>query len=158
MTGRLAPPVGASATLADPITVGPDKSIRVDLSKLEAPHNVYDADFAWLEYGSDSVSLLFGKQDRNDSSQLRTRLEVRYSLEAFVRHFWQNSRTFHESLAKFVSDWRFVAKSGDPSKMPAAKDHSEWANFEYIAHAGTEASIRRHRAGARPRRYRPIFT
>jgi hypothetical protein len=46
------PAAGSQAELvaSDPVTVGPDRTITIDLAKLPAPSNVYDADFAWIEH------------------------------------------------------------------------------------------------------------
>jgi hypothetical protein len=134
----------ASGNLTDdPISIGLDKSIRIDMSKLPAPTNEYDADYAWVEHRPGSTSILFGKQNRDEANTLRTRLEIRYPVENLVRHFWGNSRKFHEKLKEFANEWP-VDKTRDataPQKMKAGKEHSEWANFESMAHAGTEASI-----------------
>lgn len=45
--------IGQAQVVEDPITIGLDRTINVDLSKLSAPTNVYDADFA---IGLDSVA------------------------------------------------------------------------------------------------------
>lgn len=132
----------------DPITIGLDKSISVDLAKLNAPTNRYDADYAWVEHRpSDvSVSLFFAKRSRNEEGeQLRTRLELRYPPENLVNHFWANSRRFHKGLQAFADlwpgrrDWRTAHP--DVRKWKATKDHSESVNLEAMAHAGSEATI-----------------
>jgi hypothetical protein len=134
-------PSGGNLT-DDPITIGLDKSINIDMSKLPPPQSVYDADFAWVEHRPGAVSLMFAKQSRDELTPLRTRLEVRYPPESLVRSFWGNSRKFHEGLSVFVAKWPADTTSAiDPSKSKAGKEHSEWANFESMAHAGTEASI-----------------
>jgi hypothetical protein len=128
----------------DPITIGPNKTINVDVSKLTAPSNVYDADFAWIEHRPGAaVSLFFGKASRDDAGHLRTRLELRYAAEHFVHHFWRNSREFHERVRAFVDQWPTDEKRAgmDPATWPSAKDHSEWAGFEAMAHSGTAASL-----------------
>jgi len=128
----------------DPISLGPDKAIRVDLSLLSAPSNVYDADFAWVEHRVGSaVSIFFGKASRDSKQQLRTRLEVRYPPEGFVSHFWGNTREFELSLRDFAAAWPQDKSRNeiDPSTWPAARDHSEWVGFEAMAHSGTEAML-----------------
>jgi hypothetical protein len=130
--------------VADPITVGPNKTINVDLAKLTAPSNVYDADFAWVEHRPGAaVSLFFGKASRDDDNELRTRLELRYPPETFVNHFWRNSREFHERVRAFVGPWPKDTDRDaiDPTRWTAAKDHSEWVGFEAMAHSGTEATL-----------------
>ena len=127
----------------DPIGIGIDKSIHVDMSKLPAPSNIYDADFAWIEHRLRAVSLFFGKRNRENKQQLRTCLEIRYPPESLVKNLWGNSRDFHEGLKCFADKWPLDDERNnlDPSRLKPLKEHSEWANFEAMAHAGTEASI-----------------
>jgi len=127
----------------DPITIGLDKTVHVNVAKLPAPSNVYDADFAWIEHRPGAVSLFFGKRSRDEKDQLRTRLELRYPPENLVAHFWGNSREFHESIKRFSAAWPTDAERDrvKPETMKASRDHSDWANFDTMAHAGTEASI-----------------
>lgn len=130
------------AAAGDPITIGPDKSIKIDLSKLEPPPHVYDADNAWVVHSLARVSLVFGKKRLDDPGRLRTRLEIRYPPEDFVRQFWRNSRQFHTNLNSFVSKWSSVTEEGDLlPNVQADKDHSEWANFDYMAFAGSLGAI-----------------
>jgi len=133
---------GAVVT-SDPITVGPDRTINVDLGKLPAPAKEYDADFAWIVHQVGRISLFFAKRDLNQPDKLRTRLEVRYPPENLVGNLWRNSREFHARLRKYVERWPADEQrdSVDPSKMVSARDHSECANFEAMAHAGTESAI-----------------
>ena len=135
--------VGEARIVGDPITIGPDRSINVDMTKLSAPSNVYDADFAWIVHRPGSVSLFFAKRNLEEDTELRTRLELRYPPENLVHHFWKNSRDFHQRLRKFIEHWPKDEKRDqlDPSKWKAQKDHSEWVNFEAMAHAGTEAAL-----------------
>jgi hypothetical protein len=128
----------------DPITVGPDRSINIDLKKLAAPLNTYDADFAWIVHRPGAVSLFFGKAVvAEDRERLRTRLEIRYPPENLVNHFWKNSRRFHARLKAMVGTWPWDEKrdSERPQTWPSDRDHSEVANFESMAHAGTEACL-----------------
>ncbi len=136
-------PGQASVSLDDPISIDSDRSIRVDLSRLPAPTNVYDADAAWVEFARGSASLFFAKQNRDEPTKLRSRLEIRYPVEAMARHFFQNSRQFHVKLREFAATWPTTGVNDriDAAKLPAEKQHSEWANFESVAHAGSEAGI-----------------
>ena len=133
----------AIEVIGDPVSIGLGRSIKIDMAKLVAPTLVYDADCAWIEHRPGSASLFFAKRSRDIEQTLRTRLEVRYPVENLVGHFWRNSREFHQKLREFVRQWPVDAASRDvnPSSMKAVKEHSEWANFEAMAHAGTEAVI-----------------
>jgi len=129
--------------VVDPITVGPNQTINVDLAKLPAPDRIYDADLAWIEHQGRAVSLFFAKRLRNSPQRLRTRLELRYSPEHLVVHFWQNSRGFHERLRSYAAKWPpdDAREEIDPAKMDAEHEHSEWTNFEAMAHVGSEACL-----------------
>lgn len=126
------------------VAVGDRKAILIDSSKLATPRNVYDADVSWVEHRPGaSVSLFFGKLNRDKPEHLKSRIELRYPPEDFVRHFWGNSRDFHAKLRGVAErlprdEWR---DNVNPEKWPAEKDHSEWVNFDYIAFAGTQAAM-----------------
>ena len=127
----------------DAISITADRSIRVDSRKLEAPQQQYDADVAWVERHHSRVKLFFAKLDRDQSDRLRTRLELVYPAEVFLRHFWENSRSFEEGLRDQVGKWPENPKRDliDPSKMKAVKDHSDWVNFDYMARVGSQAVL-----------------
>jgi hypothetical protein len=133
----------AIQVVGDPVGVGLGRSIKIDMGKLPTPSNVYDADYAWIEHRPGSASLFFAKRNRDAEETLLTRLELRYPVENLVGHFWHNSREFHQKVKDFVGLWPVDdARRGiDPSSMKALKQHSEWANFESMAHAGTEAVV-----------------
>jgi hypothetical protein len=135
--------VGVVRIVEDPITVGLDRSINIDLSKLEAPTNLYDADIAWIKHEIGRVSLFFAKRSVSTTGELRTRLELRYPPENLVHHFWRNSRDFHAGLRQFVERWPkdVQGPAVDANSIAAQRDHSEWVNFEAMSHAGTEATI-----------------
>ena len=74
---------------------------------------------------------------------MRTRVEIRYPIEAFYCHFWQNSRGFHERVRTFARQRQLSEprEQHNLCDLEADRDHSEWANFDYMAHSGTEAVI-----------------
>lgn len=130
---------------SDPITVGPDKTINVNFSKLTAPQNVYDADIAWVARRGADVSLFFGKRNFDQQPKaLRSRLQVRYPVECFLSHFWENSREFHERLRESVKRWP-AELSQLPDEQPwtfqSERDHSEWVTFDAIAISGSAAMM-----------------
>jgi hypothetical protein len=143
---RLNPSSSASTELRsindDPILIGPDNSVRVDLTKLTAPANVYDADYAWINHRPGEFSLFFAKRSLSRAEGLRTRLELRFPPESIVQ-LWPNTREFHDRVNKFIEKWPKNEDRDkiDPSKWDADRDHSEWANIETMAHSGTEASL-----------------
>ena len=118
-----------------------EHSIRVDLTKIEAPTQLYDADVAWIEHRLGCVSLLFGKLGP-DRETLKSRLEVRYPAESFITTFWGNSLDFFEGLKKFVEQWpETVRETVDVSKWSAESIHSEWASFTYMSRSGSQSAL-----------------
>lgn len=139
---------GAESTVPqvyeDPITVGLDKAIHVDFSKLAAPSNTYDADHAWIGRHEADISLFFGKSHIDPKKGLRTRIELRYPVECFLNHFWENSREFHKRLRTFADKWpaaKAAPRVAEPWKLEAVRDHSEWVTFEALAHVGSAAMM-----------------
>jgi hypothetical protein len=96
-----------------------------------------------VKRGRGFVSIFFGKQSLDDPDKLESRLELKYPPEAFIQHFWKNSREFDEGLrtavAKWPSDPLLAPKDG--GAMTAVKSHSEWVNFDVLARSGSHASI-----------------
>jgi hypothetical protein len=123
-----------------------DHSASVDLKRLEAPSQVYDADFAWVEHRPGRVSLFFGKRGASQDNVLASRLEIRYPAESIPTSFWKNSVEFFDRLRLYVERWPASARERDETneiarRWGAVRTHSDWANFTYMAHSGTEASI-----------------
>lgn len=116
--------------------------LKIHWAKLPPPDRLYEADFAWIRLRYGAVSLLFGKEDLNEEKRLRTRLEIRYPGEKFLHHFWKNSREFHKAIRE-LPNWSDGDTRGriEPEKWTALKDHSESANFEYMARFGSEAVL-----------------
>ena len=126
------------------IRVAADGSLRIDPTRMLPPQNIYDADYAWVERRLGAVSLFFAKGYPGKSpKKLRTRVELRYPYGPFLNHFWGNSRQFHERLRTYVTANPFEAEptTAKPSEMEADRDHSDWVNFDYLAHTGSEAAL-----------------
>jgi hypothetical protein len=118
--------------------------LKVNWARLREPERLYEADFAWSQVRHGAVSLFFAKEDLDLPGSLRSRLELRYPVEKFLKHFWGNSREFHARLRETplaTSAGRSERASLRVESMHSAKDHSERVNFEYMAHFGTEASL-----------------
>ena len=116
---------------------GVDGSIVLNTAKLKPPRNVYDADVAWVvRRRPEFVSLFFAKENLN-SPTFRTRVEIKYPIEAFYQHIWKNTREFHDVLMK-DKDLGGASHSSAKDLMArdAERDHSEWSNFEIIARSG----------------------
>ena len=120
-----------------------DRSVSIDVSKLAPPQRTYDADLASLEHREGDVRLFFGKLRLPKRSTLATRVEIRYPIEFFYNHLWKNSRAFHEGLRERAASV-IVSRSSDQRQLhelSADKDHSEWANFDFMGYSGTEAAM-----------------
>ncbi len=119
-----------------------DKSIGIDSDKLEAPPVLYDADVAWIEHRTGSLSIYFGKVSRG-AERLQSRLEIRYPPEDFLLTFWGNSLDYHARLNEYVMNWAPEARTRKPSAATwqTEKSHSEWVSLSAASHSGTEASI-----------------
>jgi hypothetical protein len=138
------PSAGSAAVVfEDSVSTGLDHSITIDMAKLPAPTIAYDADYAWIEHEPGDVRLFFGKRNRDNPGELRSRLELRYPPESLVGHFWRNSREFHQRMKAFADQWPRSEQRDkvQPETMKAEKEHSEWANFQSMAHSGSEALI-----------------
>jgi hypothetical protein len=60
--------------------------------------------------------------------------------------FWKNSEDFVAKMRKYVALWPLAARERDRSQREmrekgAERAHSDWANFSYMSHSGTEASF-----------------
>jgi hypothetical protein len=127
----------------DPITIGTDGTVFINTGRLGIPPNVYDATFAAVQRRHGAVSIFFAKEDPAKADSLISRIELRYPPEAFVLHFVRHSRKFHADIKKQLGAWLADTARGslDIVKLPAAKTHSEWVNFDYLARSGTQASL-----------------
>lgn len=134
---------GSSQQLNAVLVNASERSIAIDVSRLAPPQNIYDADCAGVEHRRGDVRLFFGKLKLPRRDQLRSRIEIRYPVETFYKHLWQNSRGFHERLRQYAQQWSsdYGHDQLILTEVEAEKDHSEWANFDYMAHSGTEAAI-----------------
>lgn len=117
-----------------------DGSIQLEAAKFGAPHDVYEADFAWVERHRDVVMLRFAQ---GENGELDTRLTVKWSIEAFVVHLWDNSKDFFARLQARADKRKALIDhhrdADDPGKWRPDRRHQMTANFSVIAHAGNEA-------------------
>ena len=136
------PTYGATPEV-EAIRVNPtERSLSVDVSKLEAPTQAYDADVAWVEHRPGTCSLLFAKFSRDEPGSLESRLEVRYPAEQILV-LWKNSEPFFNSVVAYVNTWPEEARANDdpPVKTRAIKSHSEWATFSQMSHSGSAGAV-----------------
>lgn len=137
-------PSGARSTstrmnLPQAIVSVTQSGITVDLKELSVPERTYDADWGWIERRGGAVSFFFAKSDLNDpGKKLRSRLELRTSLEAFLTFSMQTS-DFHKQIQIEAerSPLFFQNLEGNPAAMTADKDHSDWVSIVALTKAGT---------------------
>lgn len=121
-----------------------DGALSLSTAQLPTPHDVYVADAAWVKAARGAVSFFFAKLGDDDADPLRSKVEVRWSLESFAKAFWENSREFHEQMklrAKKRADAGITPAVVRVKKIVAEKNHSMVANVSVLARMGTEASI-----------------
>jgi hypothetical protein len=79
--------------------IGQDKNLvemRIDYEKAETPTKAYYADYSDVYRGRGGISLVFGKL-KPGTSELRNKVEIVLSEDAFVRQMWKNSREVYEA-------------------------------------------------------------
>jgi hypothetical protein len=121
-----------------------ETSVGVDINKLDAPTQAYDADATWVDYRPGRLSLFFGKRNRAEPDVMQSFLEVRYPPENFINTFWKMvNGTFLEKVNAYVSLWPDAARVVEavPKQPRATQSHSEWVTFAYISHSGTAAAL-----------------
>ncbi len=128
------------------LAVKTDGGVLINTARLETPNETYDADVAWVERKPASVSLYFAKYNYPGTTPptFLSRVEIRYSFEAFRDNFWKNSREFHQIVRAGPVSANLPARAEpgcDPAQVNAAKSHSMWANFELLSQTGGEASF-----------------
>jgi hypothetical protein len=69
--------------------------LRVEYDKAEVPSRAYYADYSAVIKGRSGISLIFGKL-KPGTSVLRTKVEVVFPVEMFIRQLWANSRDLYE--------------------------------------------------------------
>lgn len=119
-----------------------EHSITLDITKIEGPDRVYDADVAWIEHKPGAATLVFAKLG-GDRDQLRSRLEIRYPPEDLLLTFWGNSRSFFSRVKRYVAGWDDESRTTHepPVKSNALQTHSEWSSFTYMSQSGSESAI-----------------
>lgn len=125
-------------------SVNPAGQIQIDTIKLPTPQNSYDADFCWAVLRLEAVSLFFAKQRISTENALRSRLELRFPVESFVKNFIEQSTEFRLKLRKERESAYVPQDSSVVAKWMEAeteKEHSEWVNLDLIAYSGTQALL-----------------
>jgi hypothetical protein len=77
--------------------------LGVDYERAEVPQRFYYADYCNVLQGRVGLSFIFGKLVPG-TSELRTKVEITFPEQLFVRQLWQSSRHLHETTRKLVGD------------------------------------------------------
>jgi hypothetical protein len=118
--------------------------LELDLSSLPLPDETYLANAVWVEREGASVILFFGKTDRDKAKSLKTRVEFRFSVEAFDT-LWKTSKEFFKKLGEIKTLLPVVPPMDiGPAEwkvMPAEKEYAAPASIASISHNGSSAEI-----------------
>jgi hypothetical protein len=71
--------------------------LGVDYRQAEVPERFYSADYCEIQKARAGLSLFFGKLIPG-TSKLRTKIEVTFPEEMFLRQLWASSRDFHKTV------------------------------------------------------------
>ena len=131
----------------DSPTRGQNKStgitLEIDYSELPVPNHYYVADFFCVRNLQSSVLLVFGKLDNlGKNNRLRTKLEVYFPSDMFVRQLWNSSRIFHEALRNDVEKLGFaIPEPGSLELSTPDKVQTIQANNVLMARSGLETVL-----------------
>lgn len=87
------------------VSAGPSTAfveIGINYGQAEPPHINYSADYCDVLQGRTGVTLIFGKLKPGPTPELRTKIEITFSEEHFVRHLWGSSREMEKTVAAQV--------------------------------------------------------
>lgn len=90
-------PVAVRVVQAGPEPTQALVEITVDYRNAETPNRAYFADYCDVQKGRFGYSLVFGKLIPG-SSVLRTKIEITYPQEMFLRQLWATSRELHKTV------------------------------------------------------------
>lgn len=118
-------------------------SVSIDYGAVPVPNNYYVADFFYVESFDSSVLLVFGKRDGpRPNAKLRTKLEVYFPSDMFVRQLWKGSRKFHEAVYKEVKNLGYsIPGPGDSAIPTPEKVQTIQANNVVMARSGLETVL-----------------
>lgn len=107
----------------------------VDYEKAPVPERFYYADMCDVVKDRVGLSLQFGKLIPG-TSQLRTKVEIGFPEDQFVRQLWRSSRSFHETVRRIVNGVLppEIMKLGVTDKVQALR-----SNNVFMAVIGNEA-------------------
>jgi hypothetical protein len=117
--------------------------VGVDYSKAEIPSRAYYADFCDVVKDRLGYTLMFGKLIPGTTA-LRTKIEIAFPEEMFVRHLWASSRKFHLTVEKLaqsaklvplgkVQDTDKVQTFGSNNVLMAAWSQESVMDFYYVS-------------------------
>jgi hypothetical protein len=109
--------------------------IAVDYEKAEVPERAYYADYSEIVRARSGISLFFGKLIPGRAA-LRTKVEISFPREMFMRQFWAGSRDFHETLRLALAKTPVESVSGvsDTEKVQTFR-----SNNVFMAMLGEES-------------------
>jgi hypothetical protein len=111
--------------------------IGVDYSLAPVPHLHYDADYCEVGQSRTGVVLMFGKL-KSGTTELRTKVEIAFSIENFVKTVWLSSRAVHEAVRVLSEGKRLapLSRTADTEKVQCFR-----ANNVFMAVLSSEAVL-----------------
>jgi hypothetical protein len=111
--------------------------IGIDYSKASVPHLHYEADYCDVVAARAGVALSFGKL-RPGADVLRTKVEISFSEEFFIRNVWKTTRELHQTTRTMARGRELAPLSGlaDPDKVQCFR-----ANNVFMAVLPSEAVL-----------------
>ena len=128
-------PVRLRVTAVDSTTA--TLEIGVDYALAPVPGLHYDADYSDVVEGRTGVVLVFGKL-RPGGKDLRTKIEIAFSAEYFVKQVWRSSRGFHETVRR-LSAGKELAAVDSPQETERVQCFR--SNNVFMAVLGEEAVL-----------------
>src|SRR5579872_2046749 len=69
----------------------------IDYEKAEVPDRAYYADYCDVARGRFGYDLIFGRLVPGEPPRLRTKIEVAFPRDMFLKQLWGSSREFHKT-------------------------------------------------------------
>jgi hypothetical protein len=87
-------------------------SLSIAYEEAPVPEHYYVADFFQIVPQDLEILLIFGKIDHPKTDRLRSKVEVVFPVDLFLRQLWKSSRAFQGTVTDFVE--RYKSKASDP--------------------------------------------
>lgn len=99
----------------------------IDYHKAEVPDRAYYSDYCDVVKDRSGFTFIFGKLVPGTST-LRTKIEIAFPEDMFVRQLWGSSREFHKGVANVAQKMRFetIGKVEDTDKVQTFRSNNSF--------------------------------